>query len=267
MPGEDGSLLAGPLTRGPWDHSVQHGGSVVGLLGRACEQAGARSDQRVSRLTVEFLGPVPVARLRAEAEIVRPGRRVQLVDGRLWADGPDGPRVVARASCQWVAYDEDRPTGEFGPVPPRPDTASDPDSGEVAYPRPGFNCDAVELRPIEGNTEEPGPGLIWVRLRHPLVAGEATTPFQQAATISDLGIAVGWDHSPAGYPLINCDVTVQLSRYPIGEWLLLRSRLVRANDGVAFAETELSDDHGHIGWVLQSLVENPAAGEMFAAPK
>ena len=84
-------------------------------------------------------------------------------------------------------------------VPPRPAFTSDPGaSQEFDYPRPGFNADGVELRPIEGTTETSGPGRIWMRLRTPVVAGEPTSPLLSLLAMSDLGIAVGWEHSPAG---------------------------------------------------------------------
>ena len=90
-----------------------------------------------------------------------------------------------------------------------------------------------------------------------MVAGEETSPLLMALTLADLGIAVGWEHSPFGAGFINPDVTVQLNRYPVGEWLLFASRVHAAANGVGFCETVLSDDHGLIGRILQTLVETP----------
>jgi len=140
----------------------------------------------------------------------------------------------------------------------RPDHAADP--GAVAgmdYPRPGFNCDAVELRPLKGTTETAGPGVIWVRLRAPVVAGEPTSALLSTMTLSDIGIAIGWEPSPSGAAFINPDVTVQINRYPVGPWMLMDSRVHAAPAGVGFCETLLSDDIGPFGRVLQTLVEAP----------
>ena len=44
---------------------------------------------------------------------------------------------------------------------------------------------------------------------------------------------------------------------PMGEWVLMASRVHPSGAGVGFCETVLSDDAGLFGRVLQSLVEAP----------
>src|SRR5690606_9066695 len=85
LPRPDGTLLATDLTRGPWDPGAQHGGAPAALIGRAIERTGPGEGMRVARVTMELLRPVPIGPLRLETEVVRPGRRVQLVAARLWA--------------------------------------------------------------------------------------------------------------------------------------------------------------------------------------
>ena len=48
-------------------------------------------------------------------------------------------------------------------------------------------------------------------------------------------------------------VTVYLHRYPVGEWVYLRSRTDAEPNGVALAQSELFDRDGAIGHGLQSL--------------
>ena len=145
-----------------------------------------------------------------------------------------------------------------GSVSSRPAEAADPGAAlGLNYPRPGFNCDAVELRPVRGTTEVEGPGLIWVRLRHPVVAGEPTSATLAMITLSDFGVAVGWERAPSGAGFINPDVTLQLNRPPVGEWVLMASRVHASAAGIGFCETVLSDDIGLFGRILQSLVESP----------
>jgi acyl-coenzyme A thioesterase PaaI-like protein len=254
--------------RGPWNHGFLHGGAVCGLAGHLVEAA---LDERLgpdhglagARLTVEILSMVPVAPLVVAAEVVKPGRRSAIVSARISHEG----RVVARASSSWTAVGPDGTAGAGAPapgapaagaVPPRPATVLHPDATEsVDYPRPGFNCDAVELRAVHGTTEDPGPGVVWARLLPAVVADRPVTPFTRAAAISDLGIAVGWEHSPTGDTFINCDVTLQLARPVRGEWLCLDSRVHAHAAGTGFCETLLSDDDGPVGRVLQSLTVTP----------
>jgi hypothetical protein len=127
----------------------------------------------------------------------------------------------------------------------------------MEYPRPGFNADAVELRVVSGSTEESGPGLIWARLDHELIAGEAASKFQQVATLCDLGAAVGWEHDDNDQAFINPDVTLQLLRLPQTEWILFDSAVERSSPNLGCCRTTLADEAGVIGWVLQSQMVAP----------
>ncbi|MCC6434246.1 MAG: thioesterase family protein [Acidimicrobiales bacterium] len=247
------------LTRGPWDHGCLHGGAVCGAVGWALEQAQPRPELALARLTVEIRTMVPLVPLRTRAAVVKGGRRTQVIEAELL----DGDRVLVRATSQWVLHRPDAlgavPNVRTpAPVPPRPEQAADPGANpDIDYPRPGFNCDAVELRPLRGTTEDEGPGLIWVRLRHPVVEGEHTSPTLAMMTLADFGIAVGWQRSPSGAGVINPDVTLQVNRPPCGEWVLMASRVHAGPSGIGFCETVLSDDAGLFGRILQTLVETP----------
>ena len=247
------------LTRGPWNHGCLHGGAVCAALGWAVEGAQPDPAMALARFTVEIRSMVPLAPLHTEAHVVKGGKRTKIIEATLSVDG----RVVARATSQWVAHRVDQHVapdgaGAHAPGPSRPATAADPGaSPDMDYPRPGFNCDAVELRPIRSTTEDEGPGLIWVRLRHGIVDGERTSPTLAMMTLADFGIAVGWQRSPSGAGFINPDVTLQLNRPPHGEWVLMASRVHAAASGVGFCETVLSDDAGLFGRILQTLVETP----------
>jgi hypothetical protein len=253
-----------PLCRGPWDKGALHGGAITGLVGWAAETAAPSPRLVLTRLTVELWHLVPLEPLRVTATVVRPGRRAAVID----VEVRNEERLLVRASSQWALPRVGE--GPLGPgpssggsapgrteIPARPDVAVDPSLGDFDYPRPGFNCDAAELRPFVGSTEDPGPGVIWARVRQPVVAGQALTPLQLVATLCDLGAAVGWEWSPTGAAFINPDVTLQLVRYPEGEWVCLDSRTYADPAGIGFCETILWDDLGRFGRVLQSQVESP----------
>ena len=69
------------LTRGPWDPDAQHAGSARSAAGARARAARGRRRFQVGRVSFEIMRSVPIAPLRAEARIVRPGRRVQLIEG------------------------------------------------------------------------------------------------------------------------------------------------------------------------------------------
>jgi len=250
-------VLPSDYGRGPWDHGLLHGGPVVGLAAWAAERLVARSETGpllCARLTVELLRGVPADELEVAATVAKAGRRATVVDVTVHHDA----KLIARATSQWLArsdgWDSDGP-----PAPARPEVAAVPDDGDFDYPRPGFNCDAAELRYVTGSNEESGPGVIWARLTSPLLAGVTTSPFVALATLADLAAAAGFERGPDDAAFINADITLQLNRYPIGDWIALDARNHRARGSVAFNEAHVYDDRGGFGRILQSLVEAPSA--------
>lgn len=276
----DGSrLVPTDYTRGPWDPGLQHGGPVGGALGLLVSDAISEADtstpdrpsgppMTMARLTVELLRPVPVAPLEAETRIDRIGRRAAVAKAWLRHDG----RIVAQASSQWVrpikqtveqAADRDvelerEAVGEW--PPPLPAEVNDPGANDgFDYPRPGFNCDAFELRSVVGDTETPGPGTMWVRMKVRLVDDRPLEPLHVLATAADLANAVGWEPSGRGEPMINPDLTLQVFRQPVDEWICLDAAARIGPDGIGMMETALWDTEGRIGRVLSTMVENTGA--------
>lgn len=251
----DGCVIPTDHCRGPWDPAFLHGGPVCGLAAWAAERVvGPDAGMMCARLTVEILAPVPLAPLRVSSEVVKPGHRVRSVDVTIVHDD----RTVARASSQWaIAGPDAAPRPGATTPPPLPDVVAEPDDGDFEYPRPGFNCDAVELRIVSGSTEESGPGIMWHRLLSPLVAGEPTSPFAAVATLSDLAAATAWQYSPNGTSFINSDVTMQLTRLPIDGWLCLDAANEAAGHGIGLNHAVMYDRVGPVGRILQTLVESP----------
>ena len=83
--------------RGPWDPRALHGGAPAALLVRAFEQllAADRAAPRSDHVRVHAPGAARTAR-RSRAEVSRPGRRVQLLEGSICAGRDRGrPRPGA----------------------------------------------------------------------------------------------------------------------------------------------------------------------------
>jgi hypothetical protein len=228
-----------------------HGGPVCGLAAAATE--GLAGDGLLcARMTVELHRPVGLDPITVAARVVKPGRRARVVDAGL----VQGGRVVVRAMSQWVQGDGAEGAPGPGPAPPPPVRPVLP-GDDFDYPRPGFNCDAVEIASVRGSTEESGPGQVWVRLAVPLVAGEPTSRWAATATLSDLVAAAAWEEPPGGGSFINADVTLQLNRLPAGEWIFLDARSHPSGGLVGFNEAVLADHLGPIGRVLQTVVQSP----------
>ena len=77
-PQPDGSVMATPWARGPWDVNAQHGGPPSALLARALEQllGDANADWLPARTNIEIRKPVPIDVLTAVATIDKQGKSV-----------------------------------------------------------------------------------------------------------------------------------------------------------------------------------------------
>jgi hypothetical protein len=238
------------LTVGPWDPDAQHAGPPAALIGRALERCGDPDGKQLGRVTFEILRPVPIEPLRVGARVARPGRSVELLEAELWDE--DGPLVRAsawRLSTQEVALD---PPAHAAPAPPGPTEAADsdffPTGNEFGYHT------AMEWAFVEGGFLEIGPATVWMRMRHPLVAGEEPSPLQRVLIAADSGNGVSAAVDFTRFLFINTDLTVHLHRMPTGEWVCLEARTFPERHGVGLADTALYDEEGRIGRAAQTLL-------------
>ncbi|MBV8991605.1 MAG: thioesterase family protein [Solirubrobacterales bacterium] len=248
--GADGRFVATELARGPWDPAAQHGGAPAALLMRAFEQLPVPDGQVMGRVTYELLRPVPLAALSAEAQVIRAGKRVQLLEGSL--STADGVPLVRARALRVQRADESSVQADWPAPPPGPEHGGEPDFKPRA--RPSFAPDAVEIRFISGAFYERGPSVAWFRLRAPIVAGERPSPLQSLAAAGDFGNGISAVLSWEEYVFINPDLTLYIDRPPIGEWICLQSQTWIPATGIGISESVLYDVRGRVGRATQSLV-------------
>lgn len=240
-------LRAGQLTRGPWDPEAQHGGPPAAILMRAFEAVEAPADLQITRVTYELLRPVPLGDLLAQTSVIRPGRRVQLLQGSI--STPAGVEVV-RAVALRVARAPVPAGGLAGP--PAGPNASEPRPFAGGW-RPVFPGDGIEVRFASGSYAEVGPATAWFRLRVPLVAGEEASPLQRLASAADFANGIATELPWSEFVFINPDLTIYIEREPCGEWICLDAQMRVREGGGAVSEAVLYDVNGRVGRCLQSL--------------
>jgi hypothetical protein len=113
-------------------------------------------------------------------------------------------------------------------------------------------ADLVETRLAQGEMWQ-GPCAIWFRLRYPLVQGEAPSPYARVAVAADSGNGVSAVLDIERYLYVNSDLTINLLRKPVGEWICLDARTAIGPNGGGLAESALYDEQGFIGRATQSL--------------
>jgi hypothetical protein len=248
---EGDRYAATELTRGPWDPGAQHAGPPAALLGREVELLPDAGEFQVGRVTFEILRSVPIAPVAVSARVVRPGRRVQLVEAEL----SDGEQVLMRArawrlriapvelAASALAADE---------PPPGPEHGSEVEffpTGQAL----GYHS-AMECRFLAGGFLEPGPATVWLRMRQPLVDAEEPTPLQRVLVAADVGNGVSASLDYRRFLFINVDLTVHLERMPVGEWVCVDAVTLPRPSGNGTAESVLSDRRGRVGRALQTLL-------------
>jgi hypothetical protein len=244
------------LTIGPWDPALQHAGPPAALLAREAERAGGIAGGQTVRLAYDILGPVPVGPVRVRASVVRPGRRVELVEAVL--AGADGrPLMRLTAWRMRVRVDGAIPATGDGPhpAPAGPQDSRQEDAAffteEVAYHR------ALEWRFAAGSFNSPGPASAWTASRCELVAGEPMCPLEHLLVMTDAasGISTALDWRRATFA--NVDLNVALHRQPRGDWLGMDANTVVGDSGAAQAFAVLFDADGALGRSTQSLFVEP----------
>ncbi len=232
----------------PWSDELLHGGPPAMLMARSIESFEAEQPMSVVRLTVELLRPVGRSPLTVRTRMVRPGRKVQLVEASLWA----GEQEVARTTALRI-----RRAAVDVPVADEPPPRTPPDSlhAWTGSWRTGgvYHLLGVEVR-SERMAPTEAPGWAWFRLRLPLVPGEAVTPLQRICAAADFPNGISFVVDPRQTTFVNPDLTVYVQRLPVGEWVLVDAETRLEPNGVGVAEGVLYDSRGRIGRSLQSLL-------------
>jgi len=252
---DGGRLVPTDLARGPWSPGSLHGGPVAAVVARSVEALAGDDGLEVVRLTLELLRPVTTAPLTVTSRVVRPGRKVQLVDSVVTQDDVEVTwgrslriRVDPALPVPGTARDEDG-------APPGPDDGAEVPSQITDYP--AFHNEGMEIRFVEGRFDRRGPATGWFRLRHPVVEGEPPSPVQRVVAAADFGNGIGAELDFRTALFINPDLTVSLLRPPVGEWVCVAARTRFGAPGVGCAESVLWDEHGRIGRAVQDLLVEP----------
>ncbi len=239
----DTSAFAG----GPWSPKLQHGAAPSSLICWAVERLPSPVPMRIARLTVDLMRPVPVAPLAIETEIVREGRKIQLVSVRLLADGEE----VVRASALRIRID------------PKEMPA-------IAGGRPwNCRCRSIAARPIssrprrpserhrdahgQGGFRIPGPAAVWYRATRPIVEGAAISPLMRAVIAADFCNGTSSVFDMKDWTFINADLSVSLgaSRSVSGS---SRRRDLGGTRLGGHRRRATGRRHGYFGRAVQSVI-------------
>jgi hypothetical protein len=103
--------------------------------------------------------------------------------------------------------------------------------------------DLVETRAARG-TMFGGPVRSGSVLNHPLLEGETPSAYQRVAVAADSGNGISAILDYQAYSFVNSDLTINLLRQPVGEWMCLDARTHLGSNGCGVAESALYDEQG-----------------------
>jgi hypothetical protein len=245
-------VQASVLTRGPWDAQHQHAGPPIAMVCRAIEAlAQEHGLTHIGRLTANLLRPVPIAELEIEVATDYAGRNAAHYSARLLGHGKELARFTALAQREAELQLPERLDGHPLPQAPRP--PADCEAARMPFGRrlPGY-ADLVENRIASGRFFR-GRCAAWFRLQRPLVQGETPSGYQRVAVAADSGNGISAVLDFERYTFVNADLTINLLRRPVGEWICVDARTLLAPNGCGLAESQRFDEAGLVGRATRSL--------------
>ena len=234
--------------RGPWDPDAQVGGAPAALLTTLVDTAPSINPMQLARFTLDLLRPVPMQPLGASVRIVRDGKRSQVLEASLTSDGVE----VARASAlrillspntePWCTESDAHPV--WAPVEWQPET--------LAHSAlPGGLDESADLR-FTG----PGQYPCWARLKVAVVAGEEVRPLARLGFVADFASYIAQPPRD-GLAGINADISFNVIRSPLSEWLSVDGRGWLSHAGMSQLQGLITDIRGPVATVSMARLIFP----------
>jgi len=248
-------FIPSPLTGGPWDPGAQAGSATTALLAWAVEQVPTLAPLRTVRYTFDLLRPAPMRALAVRTEVVREGKRIQVVETGLY----DGDVCVA--CCRALRMRRGSAAPAVAEDPALPPVLAPPPPGELkwqeaerSFELPGI-MGAYEARTTVAS-DPAWPTTTWLRLHAGVVEGTATPGVVSLAAAADF-VSNSANHAgPESWTMINADVSVDVVREPSSAWLAVEVRTSFAPDGIGHSVGRIHDESGFVATAMtMGLVE------------
>ncbi|MFE3194788.1 acyl-CoA thioesterase domain-containing protein [Nocardia sp. NPDC059240] len=248
----DGGFAPTPHAASEWSKAQLVGPALTGLLARELEREHATDGFVPVRLTVDLFSAARFEHTLTPTVRVRDGRRIRVADVSIVQGGV----VAARASAVLLQPSE-QPPGELWHREREPQPPSLELAPPSALPRvPLFNSDehSTHWNSVPTDHENNARKRTW---QNPIrvITGEELTPFVRVALVAEAtSMMTNWGDKGIGF--INTDMTLGLSRLPVGPEIGVEADSHFSEHGRAVGVATLFDRDGSFGSCMVTSVSN-----------
>ena len=237
-----------------WGNDSLNGPAVVGLAARCLERGYGAEGFLPTRLTADLFKAAHKVPTEVRTRLVRAGRRVRSSE----CDVIQGGTIVARATMVQYRMSAAPPGEEWAST--ETFTAPAGVTGAVYY----IGSDDADWTPVGAEHQNTSRKRVYHRTIE-VVIGEAASPFVRAVVAAEATSLVT-NLGTQGIGYINGDLTVAISRLPIGDYVGVQANSHWTSDGIAVGDATLFDDIGPFGIGMVTAIANPAAQIDFSTP-
>ena len=239
-------------TIGPWSSDLQHGGPPCALLTNALRIFPSRENLKIARVTIEFFGAVPVKPCEIKTQIVRPGKKVELLKGEVISGGKTFLLAHAWRIKSESGISDSVSDGFETPRFPGPQAQKNfPGVDYFPY------AEALEWRFSEGTFDKTGPATVWTKSRIPLIEGRDMDGLEALILMIDSANGVSAELDICEWTFVPVDMTVGFYRQPVGPWVGMAARTSIGNEGIGQTTTTIFDNNGSVGKSIHTLFIRP----------
>lgn len=248
-----------------WAPGTLNGPAVCALAARAAERDHSVPGFRPARFTIDLFKAARDVPTATRGRLLRNGGRIKVAEVDVVQFVDDTEVTVARSTTVFVR-EAANPPGERWERSPEmiefrpPETDSDD-------PLPWFGTatadGTIEWSQDMGAHQNAQRTWLWTRAVSTVV-GERPSSFERSV-ISGESTSLVCNWGSDGIAFINCDLTVALSRLPVGPRIGVEAASHVEVDGISTSTTNLYDSDGQFGVGMVTGVNNSAATIDFTA--
>jgi hypothetical protein len=247
----------------PWGPTTMHGGASTSLMAAVMEEHFSSTEMQLARLTVDLFRSVPMLPLRVECLAVREGKRVKVFDVSVYHQDTKVCRASGLVLHKHTIDVPERITSGPGlPTALERAMRKKPTTGveNVMYMgdiklSPGLHS-LLELKPVYLELDV-GYGCSWIKVPLNVIEGQAISPLLRVASVIDFANAFSQVHLGDGLGFINADLSVNLFRMPVDDWLCIEANAYPQTTGLSMVDATLYDKAGAVGRINQACMTMP----------